>query len=315
MRNLHLLAAALVASAAAAPAFAAQYSQLFEFGDSLVDAGNLQAALLAAGQPSPTPAAAGYYQGRFTNGFTAADYVSQALTGAPAQASLLGGTDYAFGGALATTNGDAIPDLGAQVGLYAFVSGGTADPNALYLINAGGNDAFARIFGAPGAPTAQAVANAIASNVATLAALGARSILVDNVGDVGATPLAQGGGVGAAGTAFSRAIDRALHVALQALVLPAGTRLFEFNAIALGDRIVADPSAFGLPPQNRTLPCIFAGASPACIGFTFFDTVHPTTAIDEVFARGILATVPEPAALALFGLGALGLAARRRVRG
>ena len=303
-----LIAAFLLAAPAA---HATAYSALYTFGDSLVDSGNVQVAALAAGQPDPTPAAMGYNQGRFSNGYNAADYLSRALLGHVTEGALLGGTDYAFGGALAATNGDAVPDLGAQTGLFAAATQGHADPNALYFINAGGNDGFANLFGAPGAPTPAQTGAAIVQTIDTLALLGARHFLVDNVFDLGNTPIVRGAGLSAQGTAQSRAINAAIARALNGVALP-GTDIRRFDAYGLGIRLNADPAAFGLAGLNTTLPCVTAGTAPACTGLEFFDAVHPTDGIYQIFGRGLAATVPEPAALALFGLGALGLALRRR---
>ena len=293
---------------AAAPAHASSYDTLLTFGDSLVDSGNLYA---VTGGAVPS-AAAGYNAGRFSNGYNAADYLSKALFGHYASASVLGGTDFAFGGARATTNADGIPDLALQTLLFANASGGQADPNALYLINAGGNDGFAQVFGAADAPSAKNVGMAIAGTISALSALGARHFLVDNVFDLGNTPIVRAAGLSSVGTADTKAINAAIGKALAGLMLPAGTDLHLFDAYALGHRFNADPAAFGLAGINFNLPCTLAKTWPACTGLGFFDTVHPTDVVYQVFGRALFQTVPEPGMIALFGLGALALGAARR---
>ncbi len=308
-----IAALAAVTLALAAPvAHATSYSALYTFGDSLVDSGNVQALALSAGLADPTPATVGYHDGRFSNGNNAADYLSLGLLGHVTNGVLRGGTDFAFGGALAATNADLIPDLAAQTGYFAAFTGGHADPDALYFINAGGNDAFAVARSVAGAPSAADSAAAIAATVQALVGLGARHLLVDNVVDVGATPYLSAFGLQSQGDAASLAIDHALTSALAGLLLPVGTDVRQFNAYALGKRLGADPASFGLPGLNSTLPCIYAGAAPACTGYQYFDAVHPTDAVYAVFGRGLLSTVPEPGTLALFGLGALALARGRR---
>jgi phospholipase/lecithinase/hemolysin len=286
---------------------AAHVSALYVFGDSLVDAGNIEIAVFPA---DPSPAALGYFPGRFSNGPTFADVLHQLLFRSLSVPSLAGGTNFAFGGAKAITDADASPDLTAQRLLFTAATGGVADPNALYFINVGGNDAIAMASGAPipaGAPGAS-----IAANIAALAALGARDFLVANVVDVGVTPLLAGNP--AAGRAASTALNAGLKVALDALVLPAGSRIRVFDAFAATDALRADPAAFGLPGLDLSTPCIAILAGPLCSNLFFMDNVHPTAVVHELFGRQLFSVVPAPASVALFGLSALALGLFRRHR-
>src|SRR6266705_841732 len=93
-----LLAAALMVGGLGAgglptPAWAGPYSNVFVFGDSLSDAGNVFVATGGAVPVSPP-----YFQGRFSNGPTYAADLATRL-GVQATPSLLGGTNFAFGGA------------------------------------------------------------------------------------------------------------------------------------------------------------------------------------------------------------------------
>ena len=117
---------------------APKYSSLTVFGDSLVDAGNIRKLGLGA-NPSQ-----GYDQGRFTNGPDYTDLLSQALYGSPTLASLNGGTNFAFGGARATSTSP-VPDLAEQLALYQsyLAAGHSVDSSGLYVLNFGGNDVFA----------------------------------------------------------------------------------------------------------------------------------------------------------------------------
>lgn len=300
--RLTLIAAALASAATIAPAHA-EFSQLYAFVDSLGEVGNFEIALGF----DPTPAALGYAPGRFSNGFVFPDYLSLALFGQPTAPSLAGGTNYGFGGALATSDGG-IPDLAEQIGLFALDTGGVADPDALYLINVGGNDGFAILNGAPLAPAA--VGQAIAGAITQLAAFGARDFLINNVVDLAVAPLVNGNE--AAATAVSVAVNAGIDAALNALVLPADARLFRFDAFAFSQAVAANPAAFGLGGIDQETTCISIFAGPACTGLYFMDDVHPTTIVHAVFGRAIFQIVPEPAALALFGLGALALGMTRR---
>lgn len=292
---------------AAGPA-SAGYSALYVFGDSLVDVGNVDVLTAAFGLPDPSPAAAGYAPGRFSNGPTFADVLADKLGVGPLAPSLVGGTGFAFGGALASSNGDFIPDLAAQVA--AFAARGPADPNALVLVNAGGNDGFAILGGAPLAPAT--VGQAIADSIAALAGSGARTILVNNVVDLGVTPLVNGNE--AAARAVSIAIDDAITAALDLLVLPAGTKLIRFDAFALSEAFAADPGAYGLPGLDLETQCVAAGLGPLCLNLNYMDAVHPTAVVHRVFGEQLFLAVPAPATLALFGLSLGGLAWARRRR-
>ena len=150
--SLRVLSTVIAAAAvlATAPATAATYDQVVVFGDSLVDAGNV---FLATGGFAATNTfnnpSRGYFPGRFTNGPDYTDLLNAKLFGTYSTAALAGGSNYAFGGATYVANNDPVPDLAAQVGLYATgsvafgLSAHAVDPNALYIINFGGNDVFA----------------------------------------------------------------------------------------------------------------------------------------------------------------------------
>src|SRR5271156_6180365 len=103
-----VLGLASLAAMAATPT----YDALYVFGDSYCDVGNLY---LATGGAEAAPP---YYDGRFSNGPIWLDHVAGFL-GVPLQASLLGGTDYAFGGAWVTEpqsipGGGTIPSVPEQ---------------------------------------------------------------------------------------------------------------------------------------------------------------------------------------------------------
>ena len=122
------------------------YYALYVFGDSYCDVGNIYGATAGAIPAAP------YYNGRFSNGPIWLDHVAGFL-GVPLTASLLGGTDYAFGGAWVTAPqpiaGGSIPSVPEQVGLYLLQHGGKADPKALYVIEGGGNDILDTTTGTP----------------------------------------------------------------------------------------------------------------------------------------------------------------------
>jgi phospholipase/lecithinase/hemolysin len=241
-----------------------------------------------------------------------------AIEGTNAENSLAGGDNYAFGGARARTDGDPLPDLTAQMGFYTSATGGVSDPNALYMINIGGNDVrdivLQNLSGAARQAVIDSAALAIQTSVNTLYSSGAQYILFVGVGDVGAIPeiLALGGGAPAAGRQASEDLNAAILAALP------GTVQF-FDTVALVDAVAANPAAYGLPPGiNLTTECLSSaspppGGPPVCNDYAFFDNVHPTTQVLQILGDELVAAVPEPGTAWLVAIGLIALGVRRRV--
>jgi len=309
MRMAPLALACLLAVAPTTAAFAAKPSNLYVFGDSLVDAGNLDAAV---GNDSFNPASAGYFPGRFTNGPDYTDLLYKSFFGTYSAPSLLGGTNYAFADARAVDLGGAVPAVGAQVASYLADHGGVADGSALFVINIGGNDVFGLEDNDIGGYTpdayAQAVVTSILGAVGALDAAGARNFLVAGIPVIDP--------VGAA-------LDASLQDGLDAFSHGLPGHIARLDYQSLLPAIVGDPGAFGLPPfTNFTDACIdnepVIGGRIDCTGYVYFDDTHPTAAIQSAVFGAVRAAVPEPAAWALlvvgFGVAGRGLRARRRAQ-
>ena len=307
--------ASLLLMVFATPALA--ISSLVVFGDSIVDQGNTQIAVIGGGGADPTPASAGYFEGRFTNGFNPADTLSFAIDGTEATGSLSGGTNFAFGGATARDDGEGVPDFEAQVGFYLdSLGGGAADSDSLFLINIGGNDIIDIAF-APPADAPGIIGDAVTSivtGILSLQAAGAEDFLFVGVGDVGGIPL-----VPAAFSGAVRGATIALNTAIEDAITPLGVDFFD--TIGLFDGITAAPELFGLPADiDLDTSCLTAGGGaappagdPTCAGFAFFDDVHPTSAVLEILGNELVATVvPEPGTGLLLMLGLAGLGSTRR---
>jgi phospholipase/lecithinase/hemolysin len=180
------------------------FSAIYAFGESLSDAGNLSLLTAATGSEPVSPPYFredyGSVSGNiFSNGPTWVQNLSIALGLGTLKPSLIGGTDFAFGGAETGTtpqNAGDVPikavSLPAQADAFH-----TAVPNpsatALYTLSIGSNDVL-DILANPGLTTQQqttdvndAVANEI-SFVKQLVSDGAMNLLVLDVPDLGKTP-------------------------------------------------------------------------------------------------------------------------------
>lgn len=320
-RTLLALCLGLVASFGAQ----ATYSNVYFFGDSLSDTGNVYT---ASGGAEPLPP---YYNGRFSNGPLWVETVASGLGFASAAKPFLqGGNNYAWAGAFTGTSGLADPLLGIPTGLQTQVADywapthPSADANALYVVEIGGNDLYgiASAFsgGSPAdyaarlAGAQQAVSNLLFS-LNFLIDHGARNFLIANVPNLGVTPL--GSGFQVAATDVSTQYNNLLTAALA--TLGGNPNIVEFDLFDLITDVVTDAQAGGQTygMSNGSAPCIFDLST--CDDSVFFDPQHPTTQVHALAGQAALALlVPEPKSSLLLVATALLLAVlairRRGVR-
>lgn len=304
---------AAVCLSSAAPAIAA--SQIYVFGDSFVDAGN---ANIATGGDA-APAELGYFRGRFSEGPTFADILQRRQTGSLTQPFLLGGTNFAVGGARAAGPAQfgpfVVPGLPQQAAIYQSVYGSFVDPNGIYIINFGNNDVNAiqsgDTYGLSVDAYSDLYVNNIVSLTSALAAGGAGKIIVLGVPNP----------TEAEGQALQTRLDTSLDLIAPFL----GDRLVRFDFFEYFNALVADPTQFGLPADlDFDTPCLTVRTAVNgkidCTGFLSLDGTHVTAAVqrsiaDELSEQAGL-PVPEPTtwAMMIVGFGAIGVAMRRRRR-
>ncbi len=271
------------------------------FGDSLSDVGNTY---LASGIPPSPP----YYQGHYSNGPIWLEYLANSLGVAAPTASLAGGTDYAWGGA-ETGSGlsyEGTPNIGSQISTY--LASNTPLSTQLITIWGGANDFLNGGVTNPAVP----VANLI-SEISTLAAAGGKQFLVPNLpllGDLPATntlPQANRDALNFLTLTF----DSMLYSQLNQLQGKLGITIHQVDIDSVFQNIIANPGAYGL--TNVTDSAI-ADGNLSGQGYLFWDTVHPTTVIQELIGATAFATfVPEPSSLTLVLIAApLLLVWRRR---
>jgi phospholipase/lecithinase/hemolysin len=308
------------------------YTGVYVFGDSLVDAGNaLKLAqwygnLTFSDLPDGAPtAAAGYYQGRFTNGYAFTDLLSNKAIGtvtkpvfpygyedpwigvpiAPFMSDPSGNNhNFAYGGAQIRQGGEVVPDLDGQTDVFKDVVEHDAPSGGLYIFTMGGNDVRSL---APGdedpVPQAEAYAaldecaQQLTHEIGQMINDGARHILITGIADVGIIPEYDDDRSGdlngvelarsAAATDYSNYLDNLIRTE----VLPA--------LRATGATVTYVPMMEGLRAILPTLEALH-GLAPGTLttdllshrNLVFFDDVHPNAQVHALFgsyAQAILA--------------------------
>jgi phospholipase/lecithinase/hemolysin len=266
--SLSIIVVLLGLASTAAQAVTASYDALYVFGDSYCDVGNIFAATGGAEPASP------YYNGRFSNGPIWLDHVAGFL-GVPLKASLLGGTDYAFGGAWVTEDqsipGGTIPSVPDQVKLYLSQHGGKADPNALYILEGGGNDILDTTAGSP-QTLGRHIAEGLVDSELLLRRAGAKHFVIPDLFNVGLLPAAAGNVSFA--TAASAATNESLDALLAIEQCLEGIQIIRLNVFSLLNAVETDPTHFGF--TDVTDPCLTSAVCADPDHTFFWDTHHPT---------------------------------------
>jgi phospholipase/lecithinase/hemolysin len=287
---------------AANVAQAFSFSNVYVFGDSLVDSGNAYARTFGLIPPPP------YFPGRASNGPVWVEYLAPelGLTYNPA-------TNFAFSGATSgTTNilpfstSFNLPGLQQEVAYYKLFNR-SADPNGLYIFQVGADD----YLGSGDNP--QTVVANLTSAIESLAAVGAKNFLISNLPDLGSLPGTRGTPAATDLTLLTNVHNILLSSSLVSLSQSFGSsvNLIPLDVNTLFSTASANPTAFGL--TNTTDACINPTPSLATQGITptvcsnpnsylFWDNIHPTTFAHQEIASFAFSTLslfstPRPAAV------------------
>ncbi len=277
---------------------AQNFEQIYVFGDSLSDSGNVFNATAGFYPQSPP-----YFEGRLSNGPVWVEYLASKLEA--------NSTNFAYGGS-STGIGNAVIPSSPLPGLLTQVNSFTqanpqADPNALYTVWAGVND---YLFG--GATDSTESVGNLSTAVTSLYESGARNIMVVNLPDLGKVPGTRvDSQISSSFDALSEEHNFNLSAALDSLSQKPDINIIPVDVNSLFDEEIAAPTEFGF--TNVTDSClvgVVACANPN--EYLFWDEFHPTTAAHELvgeLAFSALKTepVPEPSAeLGILALGAIG---------
>ncbi len=326
-----------------------EITELNVFGDSLVDAGNLFN--LSGFPPSPP------YAQQLSNGPVWTTQLADALNLHPvlstaalpnlangATALPTEGINYALAGSLTSAANSASRDLpGLQQQITAFKELSQIappDPNALYVILAGGNDYNSAVSNPNTLPESlTALPDRVTDNLTNAAAAliesGAQYLLVSNLPDLGGQPMADMLNQVKPQSSqrlseLSARHNQLLSQKLTALEATSGAKIIQLDLGSLFTSAVEDPEDFGF--TNVTDPCLidaqpgfqFKGVCENPDEFLFWDEQHPTEAGHRAIAQLALSQLTQeedqasqeesqtsqqiPASLGVLGLvGSLGI--------
>lgn len=251
----------------------AQINELYVFGDSLSDVGNMFRATGGTYPPNPP-----YFKGRYSNGLVWVEYLAteMELTHKPEN-------NFAFGGATTGNSSmNGVPGLLAQVNSFTKANR-KINPNALFIVWAGAND---YLYGASN-PT-QSIEN-LSRAIESLSKLGAKKIMVANLPDLGKIPATSNTSSSSLLTSVAKASNLGLAKSVDVLSkkLDSHTQIIKLDVYSLYNEAFTEPGKFG-----------FTNVTSACLNnfttcdlqdkFLFWDGIHPTTAAHRVLAEAAL---------------------------
>lgn len=294
---------------------ASPFSSLYVLGDSLSDIGASSSAVYSiynflGGNCDPGHPCPPYYEGRYSNGPITAELLADSILPGGADSSnyysyaVAGSTtgigNFGDGGSATSLGFGLLPGMAFQIATY--LPSVNTHSDTLHLVWGGANDFLT-------GDSASGAAQNIAGTVSTLAAAGAKNILVPNLPNLSVTPFVQSQTSVVIESAYNFSVDfnTALSDHLDQLgALYPTTTIFQFDTFSLFDKIIEDPTSYGFSNTVDAcvvLPDVCANAS----GYLFWDDFHPTHQAHQIFASAMASAVPLPGSLFLFITGLIGL--------
>ncbi len=288
------------------------YSGVIVFGDSLVDAGNvLGLANWYDGLPFTEPVDAaptsdkGYYSGRFTNGFTFADLLSNKYIGIPTKPVFPYGYEdpyigiriapfasdpsghnlnFAYGGAQMRRGDEKVPDIDGQTDAWRDAVDGHADPNALHLFSFGANDVHdlvpktgAWVSLSSAQATLTKAADKFIHEILQTIDDGVNHVLVIGVPDIGIQPYYNGlvdeTARRAVATHYAQMLDDMIRTRIGALSLPSDVEFKYVSFTGMADNVIG--LLDDLYPASQVYPLNRSS-------IVFFDQAHPTAQLHAI---------------------------------
>ncbi len=299
----------------------------YVFGDSLSDTGNdiiLTKAqrIYPAIPPSESPHRT-YYNGRFSNGPVAVEYLWQLMQNDRKAAltpfmskkglSLHGGVSLAFGGSksgfVSQTPGlFYVPGVLGQIELFRkALKNKKPKAGALYVIWTGANDYIVPERGEGPAEPAEVVAN-ITKAIETLYSIGARNFLMPNLPDLGLAPIVDGAeGVFSRLTQGHNALLERTRDELVIRLKGVNITLVDIYTLSRNlstaitpppgsQHILISPPALAIIGGAGAVDCLFRDptkcpdvniTSNLSEAYYFWDVLHPTTLIHDYFGQAM----------------------------
>jgi phospholipase/lecithinase/hemolysin len=264
-----------------------EFDAMYVFGDSLSDIGN-SFNLTKKAQGEGLPPSPPYFMGRFSNGPVWVEYLARLLQ-LPSSLHTNFATVGANTGSTNTylpNNSDNLPGLQQQIDRFIapFKTGNSqADSRSLYIVWAGANDYLGGGITNPAIPV-ENLTNAVKS----LAAVGAKHLMVANLPDLGDLPASRGNSQqSAALNALTQAHNSGLASSLKALSQSFGSRvnIIPFDAHSLFKQVFTSPTEFDFTNVTDAELEQLAQFQGYKDKFFFWDIIHPTTAAHLMLAK------------------------------